>query len=281
MTVAEALASTRRTLEPTLPDAGIEAEVLVRLASAMDRTSLYASLNEPVDADVSRRLASFVQRRRSGEPLAYITGRREFYGLEMDVSPNVLVPRQETETLVENVIEFTESRWPEGRVTIVDVGTGSGAIAVALAMRLSGATVLATDISFRALEIAAANRRRHGVADRVSLLRCDMLDGLAGRFDVIVSNPPYIASGDMPELPSDVRREPAVALDGGPDGLRATERLVRQAGGLLAPEGGLFIEIAPDQPQAVAAIVHGWMPGSRVSIGNDLSDTPRTVLVQP
>ena len=281
MTVAEALASTRRTLEPTLPDAEIEAEVLVRLASGMDRTSLYASLNEPVDADASRQLESLVQRRRSGEPLAYITGRREFYGLEMDVSPDVLVPRQETETLVENVIEFTESRWPEAPVTIVDVGTGSGAIAVALATRLSNATVIATDISSKALEIAAANRRRHGVEDRVSLLRCDMLDGLAGRFDVIVSNPPYIASGDMPELPSDVRREPAVALDGGDDGLRATERLVRQSAELLAPNGGLFIEIAPDQPQAVAAIVHRWIPGSRVSTGNDLSDTPRTVLVQP
>ena len=202
MRVAEALASTRSSLEAATPDAAIEAEVLVRHASRLDRAALYASLGEPLAPAVRREVASLVGRRLSGEPLAYITGRREFYGLDLRVTPDVLVPRQETETLVERVVEFVESRGCAERVTIADVGTGSGAIAAALATQLRNATVVGTELSARALKVADGNLRRLGLRHRVQLVMCDLLDGLKGPFDVIVSNPPYIATADMDGLPA-------------------------------------------------------------------------------
>ena len=281
MRVAEALASTRSRLEAATPDAAIEAEVLVRRASRMDRAALYASLNEPVAPAVWQEVASLLERRLSGEPLAYITERREFYGLDLQVTPDVLVPRQETETLVEKVVEFVESRGRGERVTIVDAGTGSGAIAAALATQLQNATVIGTDLSVRALKVADANLRRLGLGARVHLVRCDLLDGLDGLFDVIVSNPPYIATYDMDGLPADVRREPALSLDGGFDGLRVTERLVRQSADRLAPGGGLFVEIAPNQARLVAEMARSRMPRSIMTVADDLMGAPRVVMVQP
>ncbi len=281
MKVAEALASTRRSLAAATPDASIEAEVLVRHASRLDRAALYASLSEPVAPAVWQAVGALLQRRLSGEPLAYITERREFYGLELQVTPDVLVPRQETETLVEKADEFVESRGRREGVTIVDVGTGSGAIAAALATQLQNATVIGTDLSVRALKVADANLRRLGLHHRVHLVLCDLLDCLEGPFDVIVSNPPYIATADMDGLPADVRREPALSLDGGFDGLRVTERLVRQSADRLAPGGGLFVEIAPNQARLVAEMSRRRMPRSVVTVADDLMGAPRVVVVQP
>ena len=281
MKVAEALASTRRSLAAATPDASIEAEVLVRHASRLDRAALYASLSEPLDSTVWQEVASLVHRRLDGEPLAYITGRREFYGLELQITPDVLVPRQETETLAEKVVEFVESRGRGERATIVDVGTGSGAIAAALATQLQNATVIGTDLSPRALRVADGNLRRLGLRHRVHLVLCDLLDCLEGPFDVIVSNPPYVATADMDGLPADVRREPALSLDGGVDGLRVTERLVRQSADRLAPGGGLFVEIAPEQARRVAEMA-GWrIPGCSVAVADDLTGATRAVVIEP
>ena len=281
MKVAEALASTRRSLAGATPDASIEAEVLVRYASRLDRAALYASLSEPVDSTVWQEVASLVHRRLDGEPLAYITGRREFYGLELQVTPDVLVPRQETETLVEKVVEFVRSRGRGERVTVVDVGTGSGAIAAALATQLQNVAVIGTDLSPRALKVADANLRRLGLRHRVHLVLCDLLDCLAGPFDVIVSNPPYVATADMDGLPADVQREPAMSLDGGFDGLRVVERLVRHSAARLAPVGGLFVEIAPNQARRVAEMARWRMPGCSVAVADDLTGAPRVVVVHP
>ena len=280
MRVAEALASTRSSLEAATPDAAIEAEVLVRHAARLSRAALYASLNEPVDSAVWQEVASLVDRRLSGEPLAYITGRREFHGLDLQVTPDVLVPRHETETLVERVVEFVELRGRGSGVTIVDVGTGSGAIAAALATQLQDATVIGTDLSVRALKVADRNLRRLGLRHRVRLVRCDLLNCLEGPFDVIVSNPPYIATSDMDALPSDVQREPALSLDGGSDGLRVVERLVRQSSDRLVPGGGLFVEIAPAQALQVAEMARRRMPDSRVTVAEDLTGAPRVVVVR-
>ncbi|MDA1348008.1 MAG: peptide chain release factor N(5)-glutamine methyltransferase [Chloroflexi bacterium] len=280
MNVGGVLASTRKQLESTVDDAGIEAEVLLRHASGMDRVGLYASLNEPIEPPAALQLSALVRRRLGGEPLAYIIGRREFYGFDLQVTPDVLVPRQETESLVDTVIEFIASRTPDGRANIADVGTGSGAIAVALARQLPHATVIATDISAPALSVADANRRLNSVADRVHLVQCDLLRGLDGPFDAIVSNPPYIATSELSGLPADVRSEPARALDGGVDGLKITERLVRQSLGRLTPSGGLFVEIAPEQAEPIAVLVRRWMQGFRISIINDLSGSPRVAAIQ-
>lgn len=280
MRVAEALAAARSSLEAATPDAAIEAEVLVRHAGRMDRAALYASLGEPVAPAVWQEAASLVDRRLHGEPLAYITGRREFYGLDLQITPDVLVPRQETEILVEKVVEFVRSSGRGERVTIVDVGTGSGAIAAALATQFQNATVIGTDLSARALKVADGNLQRLGLRDRVHLAMSDLLDGLDGPFDVIVSNPPYVATADMDGLPSDVQREPVLSLDGGFDGLRVVERLVCQSAARLAPDGGLFVEIAPDQARLVADMAHCRMPGSRVTVADDLTGAARAVIVE-
>lgn len=280
MNVVKVLASTRRQLESAVLDAGIEAELLLRHASGMDRVGLYASLNEPIDPPTARQLSELVRRRLGGEPLAYITGQREFYGLDLQVTPDVLVPRQETESLVDTAIEFIASRTPDGRANIADVGTGSGAIAVALARQLPHATVIATDISAPALSVADANRRLNSVAGRVHLVQCDLLRGLDGPFDAIVSNPPYVATSELSGLPADVRTEPARAIDGGADGLKVTDRLVRQSWRRLTPNGGLFVEIAPEQAGPIAGLVGRWMPGFRLSIINDLSGSPRVAAIQ-
>lgn len=280
MNVGGVLASTRKQLESAVLDAGIEAEVLLRHASGKDRVGLYASLNEPIEPPAALQLSALVRRRLGGEPLAYIIGRREFYGLDLQVTPDVLVPRQETESLVDTAIEFIASRTLDGWANIADVGTGSGAIAVALARQLPHATVIATDISTPALLVADANRRLNSVADRVHLVQCDLLRGLDGPFDAIVSNPPYIATSELSGLPADVRTEPAQALDGGVDGLKITERLVRQSLGRLTPNGGLFIEIAPEQAGPIAVLVDRWMPGFRTLIIDDLSGSPRVAAIQ-
>ena len=233
-----------------IADARLEAEVLTRHALGMDRAAYFASLREPIDAARQGCIEQLVHRRMQGEPLAYITGHREFYGLDFVVNPAVLIPRQETELLVDKTLEWADA-WASERALsredaaplIADVGTGSGAIAVALACNLPKARVLAIDISAAALAVADRNRRRHGVADRVALMQGDLLTAVKPGLDAIVSNPPYIASGLMAGLPADVRREPALALDGGPDGLRLTRRLMAQAarrlngGGLLVVEG--------------------------------------------
>ena len=275
----EAWAGARdRLADAGLADASLEAEVLLRSALGIDRTGFLASLGDTVPND--RLLASekLLARRLGGEPLAYVVGTREFYGLEIAVDPSVLIPRQETEHLVDAVVDYSRRRG-DPQIDVADVGAGSGAIAVAVAHHLPAATVYATDVSASALRVADANRRRHGVADRVRLLEGDLLAALPGPVDVVVSNPPYIPTGDLASLPPDVRREPVEALDGGPDGLCVTRRLVRGAPGYLRAGGRLIVEMAPDQRDAVAAEASRSFPGAEAGFERDLSGNPRLLVV--
>ncbi len=271
-------------------DASIEAETLIRHGLCHDRTRFFAELDRQLGTRELASIDGLASRRAAGEPLAYILGTREFYGLEMYVNEHVLVPRQETELLVDKVLEFAESRSGQS-MTIADVGTGSGAIAVALASRLPEATVYAMDLSEAALEVADVNRRRHGVAERVHLCRGDLLaavyphlnplpKGEEVRIDVIVSNPPYIAAGDLADLPPDVRREPRSALDGGPDGLRVTERLLREAPAYLNQPGQVLVEIAPEQLDVAMGIARQAFPSAAVDFDRDLLGLPRVVVVE-
>ena len=275
----EAWAGARdRLADAGIADASLEAEVLLRTTLGLDRTGFLASLGEPVPTDRLRAAEELLARRLDDEPLAYIVGTREFYGLELAVDPSVLIPRQETEHLVDAVVDYSR-RLGDPPLDVADIGTGSGAIAVAVAHRLPAATVYATDISAGALEVADANLSRHGVAARVCLREGDLLDALPGPVDVIVSNPPYIPTGDLPSLPPDVRREPVEALDGGPDGLSATRRLIRAAPAYLRPGGRLLVEIAPEQLSPVIAEASDTFPGADVSFERDLSGNPRLLVV--
>ena len=271
-----------------IADARLEAEVLARHALGYDRAAYFASLRQPLDAAQQARIERLVARRAHGEPLAYITGHREFYGLDFIVNPAVLIPRQETELLVDKALEWASS-WASVRAAsgqgnaaplIADVGTGSGAIAVALACNLPSARVLAIDASAAALAVADRNRRRHGVADRVALLQGDLLTALKPGVDAIVSNPPYIASDLLPGLPPDVRREPALALDGGHDGLRLTRRLIEQAARRLNRGGALLIEIAPEQAEAALGLARAAFPGATTWVAADGAGRARCVGVR-
>jgi release factor glutamine methyltransferase len=279
VTVRESWLQTRDRLEAAnVPDAGLEAEVLLRHALGVDRAEYFASLEQPVEVSERHLADALADRRVAGEPLAYILGRREFYGHELRVGPGVLVPRQETELLVDAVLEFVADHNLR-RPTVVDVGTGSGAIPIAVAKSLPDATVFGTDISPDALKVAEANVLAHGVQDRVRLLQGDLLEPVQEPVDAIVSNPPYLTTDELAGLPADVRREPEIALDGGRDGLEAIWALLRQAQSLLRRPGVLAVEIAPRQVEEVVEMAQGLFPGALVTHRLDLASLPRVVHV--
>ena len=228
----------------------IEADVLLSHVVGVSRADFLSLVYGEEDGLTHTqvvRLRDYLSRRITGEPLAYIVGRREFYGLDLEVNEGVLIPRQETELLVDLTLEYLSGRDREhGRLTVVDVGTGSGAVALAVAAYSEHAMIVGTDISRDALDVASRNRDRLG-AERVEFIQGDMLTAIAHPVDVIVSNPPYIPSSTLDSLAVEVRREPVIALDGGADGLDHFRRLATQANGILAPGGVLIVELMPEQ----------------------------------
>jgi release factor glutamine methyltransferase len=268
----------RSGIEPS--EAALDAQVLARHAlGGWERGQLIAAMRDPVPAGFDETFEPLVRRREAREPTAYITGRREFWNIEIAVAPGVLVPRPETEFIVEEVI----GRVPDGTgaLRIADVGTGSGCLAVALARWLPTAHVTAIDVSPVALAMAARNVTAHDVAARVSLVRGDLLDTHAGPFDVIVSNPPYVPSGDIPTLQREVRDfEPVGALDGGPDGLDVIRRLVPQAASRLVEGGWLVFEFGVDQADGIRAIIAAEPRLALVTIRDDLAGVPRVAVAR-
>ena len=265
--------------ERHIPDPYIEAEVLLRHVLGMKRAELFVASDEALTSHQEERVRRFLRRRLEGEPLAYIVGHREFYGLDFVIDRHVLIPRQETELLVDRVLEYARSR-PGEDLRIVDVGTGSGALAVAIARQLPRATLYATDVSRQALLVADVNRRRHGVSNRVHLCQGDLLEALGGSVDIIVSNPPYIRTGEMAHLGSEVRREPPRALDGGADGLDVTRSLLQQVPARLYPGGLVLVEISPEQRGEVKRMAQEVIPGASVSSAKDLLGLPRVLIVE-
>lgn len=229
----------------------LDAELLLADLLQLDRVGLYLNFDRPLDAEELGRFRERVGRRARREPLQYILGRTEFWSLPFRVSPAVLVPRPDTEVLVEEALSRAA---PAAR--ILDVGTGSGAIAVALAHELQEARVTAVDISAEALAVAGQNARDNSVEERIILVRADLQALPEGEFDLVVANPPYIAEGELAELMPEVRDyEPQLALAGGTDGLDAYRALARQAPGLLAAGGWLLVEIGAGQAVAVRELL--------------------------
>lgn len=240
------------------PTPRLDAEVLLGHVLDLERIQLYVQHDRPLTPKELEAYRAAVARRAKREPVAYITGEREFYSLAFKVDRRVLVPRPETELLVETALELLREAFPgEGRLSIADIGTGSGAVAVAIARSEERARVVATDASLDALEVAAANVERHGLGSRVELRGGDLFDPLGGeRFHAIVSNPPYVKESDYPNLPPDVRDyEPKGALVAGSDGLSVIRRLVEGAPSRLLPGGFLALEIGWDQADGVREIV--------------------------
>ena len=259
-------------------DAAFDAEVLARHALGWDRAAYLARWREPAPPGFEEPFESLVARRRLREPVARITGRREFWGLDFEVAPAVLVPRPESELLVETALARLGDR--AARWEIADVGTGSGCLAIALARELPRARVAATDVCPDALAVARRNAARHGAADRVAFRRADLLDGLPGPFDLIVSNPPYVPDAVIDTLAPEVRRhEPAAALRGGPDGLDTVRRLVTATASRLRAGGWLVIEIGAGQSGEAAALA-GRAGLRLVDVRPDLQGIPRVVVTR-
>ena len=261
-----------------IADSALEAEVLLRHVLEHDRARFYASLQDTIGVENFERVQELTRRRIAREPLAYITGHREFYGLDFLVSPGVLIPRQETEQVVERALKVANERHDKD-ISVADVGTGSGAIAVAIAANLPGARVFAIDCSAEALAIASRNCQRHRVPDRVTLLLGDLLAPLSQAVDLIVSNPPYIATDLLSGLAPEVQREPQTALDGGEDGLEIIRRLFKQSTSKLKEGGQLVVEISPEQLSSVKSIAQENFPQASITHINDLLRLPRCVIV--
>jgi len=261
-TIREALRDATALLAGARIDgARLDAEVLLAEALGCDRGRLYLHDERPIAARALEQLRSFLARRASGEPVAYITGRREFWSRDFLVTPAVLVPRPETELLVETVLGFFEAEFQISHLKskILELGTGSGAIAVSLAKEIGGAEIWATDVSPDALEVARSNARRHHVEDKIRFLAGDLFEPLSVGpefFAAIVANPPYVRRAELDTLPRDVRGfEPRVALDGGPDGLDFYRRIIAGAGRYLAARGFLIVEIGADMGTQVARLL--------------------------
>ena len=280
MNLREILNSAGETLMRTgSPDAQLEAEVLIRHVLRIDRATFFRDLEQPVTDRDRKRLDDLVIRRLNREPLNYITGLREFYGLDFEVSDSVLIPRQETELLVDTVISLARSR-PKCEIKICDIGTGSGAIAVSVAVNLPSAEVMAIDISQRALDIADANRRMHGVYNRVSLRRGNLLEPVDWKPEIIVSNPPYIRRSDLSLLQPEIQYEPSVALDGGSDGLEVIRGLLRQSSDKVSTTGAILFEIDSSQKDSARMLSREYFPNSEISILDDLSGNSRAILIE-
>ena len=276
-----------------VPSSTLAAELLLMHALGRDRTWLYTHPEAELDVSVTGEYSRLIARRATGEPTQYLTGQQEFWGLEFEVTPAVLIPRPETEHVVEVALERLGVRGikidmrsgePSPPLRIADVGTGSGCLAVALAHELPHAEIFATDTSAAALEVALRNATRHGVANRIRFLEGDLLTPIPlspGSFDLIVSNPPYVPQDDAATLALEVREhEPHSALFGGPSGIEVYERLVQQAGEFLRSGGVLVLELGYDSAQHVRAILAAQRRWVNVSVTNDLAGIPRVLAAE-
>lgn len=254
MTRADALRrAAERLAAAGLEDAREEARRLLAAAGPLSSAQLITGLDDVQPGDEAERFVAFVDRRAAREPLSHILGTVGFWTLELEVSPDVLTPRPDTETVVEAALEAVSDR--SAPLRMLDIGTGSGAILLALLSELPNATGLATDISPAALAVARRNAERNGLGDRISFKQASWADGVEGPFDLVVSNPPYIASAVIETLEPEVKdHEPRLALDGGPDGLGPYPHLLAEAKRLLRPGGTAVFEIGFDQGPAALAL---------------------------
>lgn len=277
MNLGQALMEARQKLERgNIDDAALEAEVLLRYTLGIDRTSLFSSLDAPIEQERYFQFQHNLERRLAGEPTAYITGHKEFFGLDFIVDRRVLIPRPETELLVETAIVWCHEY---GYRTVADIGTGSGIIAASLAINLPEIDIIATDFSDEALMVARENSRRHGVEDRITFHQGDLLSALPEPMDLICANLPYVPAGDVsPGGP--LSYEPDTALNGGKEGTDVLLRFCRSVSRCLQPGGGLLMEIGIGQVEIVRSTLGVALPNAAIDILRDLAGIERLITVR-
>jgi release factor glutamine methyltransferase len=277
------VATARDLLRPVrdAPLPHLDAELWLAHVLGLSRTRLLAHLDDPVTPEQEARFRAGLARLTAGEPLPYLTGRTEFYGLEFAVTPATLIPRPETEHLVDAALARIDE--PGVDATVADVGTGSGCIAIALAVHRPALRVYALDISPAALEVASRNAQRHGVADRIDFRSGYLLAPLAGiQVDLIVANLPYVSDREWPALPVGVRDyEPAGALRGGPEGLDLIRELLDTAPSALHPGGAILLEIGAAQGPGALALARASLPAARITLHPDYAGRDRVLIVDP
>lgn len=233
----------------------LDAEVLLRHVLDMEKEQLYVNGEAPISAGQEAQFRELLLRRSRREPVAYVTGHKEFWSLDFFVTPAVLIPRPETEMLVEVALQYARRPTSGSSVKVLDIGTGSGAVSVCLAKEQAAMEIVAVDISRVALDVARVNTRRHGVADRIRFLPGDLfapVKPLPETFDLIVSNPPYIRTGELSMLAPEIREwEPTIALDGGANGIDSYRRIIGEGHRYLTPTGSIVLEIGADMASAV------------------------------
>jgi release factor glutamine methyltransferase len=259
--------------------AAIDVDLFARTILGWDRARVLTARTEPAPAALEPRFSEWLLRRAHREPSAYIVGNREFWGLDFRVTSDVLIPRPESEFIVEeSLAALATMEWPSSR--LADIGTGSGCLAISLLHEIADAHVTATDVSRPALAVARDNARRHRVDQRVTFVETSFLDGISGPFDLIAANPPYVKEGDKPALARDVRHEPDVALFGGESGLKGVEAVLDAATRTLANGGWLVMEFGFGQEDDVRRLVAA-RPSLRIDrVRADLQQIPRTAVIQ-
>ena len=276
----QVIQQTHKNLETSaIPDARLEAEVMVMNLLRMPRQDIFANQEMEIGPEQEQELATLVERRLTREPLAYILGYREFYGINLLVNPSVLIPRPETETLVEHALFMALMGMETTELVIADVGTGCGAIAINLAIHLPSARIYATDVADGVLDVASYNVRAHNVSDRVTLGKGHLLDPLPEPVDLIVANLPYIPTDRIPTLQPEVQQEPREALDGGPDGLELIRGLLSQATGKVKEQATILLELDPEQVPAVEKMALKHFSEATTSVEQDLAHQDRVFVI--
>jgi release factor glutamine methyltransferase len=276
----EAVQQTHRTLEAChIPDARLEAEVMLMNVMRMQRHDLFSQQETEVSPQQEQALAAIMERRLKREPLAYILQYKEFYGINLLVNPDVLIPRPETECMVEHALFMALMGMETPQLVVADVGTGTGAIAINLALHLPAAHIYAMDNADAVLDVAAYNIRAHNVADRVTLGKGDLLEPAPEPVDLILANLPYIPTDRIPTLQPEIRWEPQQALDGGPDGLDLIRRLLAQAPDKLKEHGIILLELDPEQVPAVEELARQLFPEAETSVEKDLAQHDRIFVI--
>lgn len=281
MNIKEILKTTEKFFKKhQIPSPRLDAEVLLADLLKMERIQLYVNYDYPLKEKELNNYRKRVMRRAKREPVAYITGHQEFMSLDLKVDQNVLIPRPETELLVEEIINYCEANFKE-QVNIVDVCTGSGAIMVSLGYNLKQARILGTDISGQAISVARKNIDKFNLQKRLKVIKGDLLQPLINNqkknVDIIVSNPPYIKKNVIKNLSPEVNREPAIALDGGESGLEYYKRLIPQVEKVLQKEGLLFLEIGANQADALKKLLKNW---KKVRVKKDYAGHDRIVIAR-